>query len=108
MKHLLIILSFLLLSSPVIGDSHKGETLYRWGKYPDNVWKRFGEKDTKPKYQGEVKNGVPHGFGIIIFPDEDNYDGSKYVGEWKDGKKHGQGTNTWSDGTKYVWGIKEW
>ena len=37
MKNLLIILSILLLSSPVIGDNHKGETLYRWetssGKY---------------------------------------------------------------------------
>ena len=29
MKHLLILLiSFLLLSSPVIGNNHKGETLY--------------------------------------------------------------------------------
>jgi len=32
MKHLLILLSILLLSSPVIGDNHKGETLYRWGE----------------------------------------------------------------------------
>ena len=31
MKHLLIILSLILLSSPVIGDNHKGETLYGWG-----------------------------------------------------------------------------
>ena len=59
MKHLLIILSFLLLSSPVIGDSHKGETLYGWGEYPDYVWKRVGEKDTHPVYKGEVENGVP-------------------------------------------------
>jgi len=29
-KHLLIILSFLLLSSPVIGDNNKGETFYEW------------------------------------------------------------------------------
>ena len=42
MKHLLIILiSILLLSSPVIGDNHKGETLYMWGKYPDYVWKKI-------------------------------------------------------------------
>ena len=44
MKHLLIILSILLLSSPVIGNSHKGETLYGWGEYPDYVWKEVGEK----------------------------------------------------------------
>ena len=29
-------------------------------------------------------------------------DGSKYVGEWKDGKCNGQGTLTYSDGTEYV------
>jgi len=28
MKHLLIIFSILLLSSPLIGDNHKGETFY--------------------------------------------------------------------------------
>ena len=44
MKHLLIILSLLLLSSPVIGDNHKGQTLYGWGEYPDYVWKGVGEK----------------------------------------------------------------
>ena len=44
MKHLLIILiSILLLSSPVIGDNHKGETLYVWGEYPDWKWVEFGE-----------------------------------------------------------------
>ena len=26
--------------------------------------------------------------------------GDKYVGEWKDDKRHGQGTYTYSDGTK--------
>ncbi len=64
MKNLLIILiSFLLLSSPVIGDSHKGETLYGWGEYPDYVWKEVGEKDTHSVYKGEVENGVPNGQG---------------------------------------------
>ena len=58
MKHLLIILSFLLLSSPVIGDNHIGETLYGWGEYPDYVWKGVGEKGTHPVYKGEVENGV--------------------------------------------------
>jgi len=120
-KHLLIILiSILLLSSPVIGDNHKGETLYGWGEYPDYVWKRVGEKDTHPKYQGQVKDGKPNGLGSLTYPDGSKYvgefkdgkqhgqgtwtstEGQKYVGEWKDGKKHGQGTETWSSGWKYV------
>ena len=62
MKHLLIILSFLLLSSPVIGNNHKGETLYLWetpsGK--GEVWKGFGDKETHSKYTGDVKDGKPY------------------------------------------------
>jgi len=97
MKHLLIIFSFLLLSSPVIGDDHKGETLYRWDTSSGYVWKEFGEKDTNPKYKGDVENGKPSGLGVITFPD-----GSKFVGEYKDGEKNGQGTETYPSGSKYV------
>jgi len=32
----------------VIGDNHKGETLYRWGENPDYKWMGFGDKDTHP------------------------------------------------------------
>ena len=113
MKHLLIILSILLLSSPVIGDNHKGETLYAWDisstRSPEYVWRGFGEEETHPKYIGDVKNGKPNGLGIFIHP----Y-GYKYVGEWKDGKKQGQGTDTlpdnkkiFVDGWKYVGGWKD-
>ena len=112
MKHLLIILSFFLLSSPVIGDYHKGETLpvsggkgvtlYKWETSSGKVWKYFGDKDTHRVYKGEVENGVPNGLGIDISP----Y-GSKYVGEWKDGKIHGQGTLTLPDGQKYVGDWKD-
>ena len=102
MKHLLILLSIILLSSPVIGDNHKGETLYRWKTSSGYVWKGFGDKDTHRVYKGEVENGVPNGLGIDISP----Y-GSKYVGEWKDGKIHGQGTLTLPDGQKYVGDWKD-
>ena len=84
MKHLLIILSILLLSSPVIGNSHKGETLYLL-KNPSGdgyIWKGFGDKETHPKYQGNVKDEIPNGLGVLIFPN-----GDKYLGSWKDGKK---------------------
>jgi len=105
-RHLLIILSFLLLTSPLFGDNHKGETLYRWGKYSDNVWKGFGDKDTHPVYKGDVKNGKPNGLGSLTYPD-----GSKYVGEFKDGKQNGQGTYTFGkgkwEGGKYVGEFKD-
>ena len=97
MKHLLIILSILLLSTPVIGDNHKVVTLYRWGEYPGYVWKIIGDKEIQPKYQGEVENGKPNGLGLMIYPNR-----RKYGGEWKNGEMHGQGTFTWADGTQYV------
>ena len=67
MKHLLLILiSLLLLSSPVIGNSHKGETLYAWGKTLPYVWKSIGSKKLQPKYEGDVEDGVPNGLGVLI------------------------------------------
>ena len=74
--------SFLLLSSPLFGDNHKGETLYRWETSSGFVWKGFGDKDTQRKYQGDLKDGKPKGLGILI-----TLEGWKYVGEWKDGKR---------------------
>jgi len=54
-------------------------------------------------YEGGIKNGKPHGFGI-----ERGYEDNKlgYEGEWKDGKRHGHGkdiglfyrTGYWSEG----------
>ena len=79
MIHIPILISFLLLSSPVVGDNHKGETLYAWGEYIPFVWKEFGDKETHPKYTGDVKNGKPDGQGTFTYPD----DGRKYEGEWK-------------------------
>ena len=97
MKHLLIILSIPLLSSPVIGDNHKGETLYGWDTSSGKVWKGFGDKKVHSVYKGEVKNGKPHGVGIM-----DNPRGDRYVGEWENGKRNGQGRDTWYSGDYYV------
>ena len=89
MRHILIIiLSILLLSSPVIGNNHKGETLYVWGEYPDWKWVEFGDKETHPKYEGDVEDGVPNGLGVLI-----STNGWKYFGSWKNGE-------IWN-GTKY-------
>ena len=102
MKHLLIIISILLLSSPVIGDNHKGETLYRWETSSGYQWMIFGDKDTHPVYKGDVENGKPNGQGTHTTPE-----GYKYEGEWKDGVKNGQGTETYPDGSEYIGGYKD-
>ena len=118
MKHLFIIFSILLLSSPLFGDNHKGETLYLWKTSSSVQWYRFGDKSTRPQYKGEVENGKPNGLGVLIYP----YNGKSIVGEWKNGKewktkhrtkngrliwkfemgKNGQVTFTSPDGRKYV------
>ena len=96
MKYLLILLiSILLLSSPLFGQ--ETGVLYLWDTSSGQVWKTFRDKDTQPKYKGQVENGKPNGQGTYT-----NHDGEKYVGEWKDGEKHGQGTYTYHHGFKYV------
>ena len=75
MKNLLIILSFLLLSSPVIGHPKGEHTLYLWETSSGWVWKGFGDKETHFVYKGGVENGVPNGLGILI-----SHMGGKYVG----------------------------
>jgi len=96
-RHLLIVLSILLLSSPLFGHPTGEHTLYLWKTSSGIQWREFGDKDIHPQYKGDVENGKPNGLGVII-----NTNKGKYVGEWKDGKKHGQGTYTFSDEKKYV------
>ena len=55
--------------------------LYLWEISSGKVQKSFGDKDTQPKYKGQVEKGKPNGQGTETSPD-----GEKYVGEWKDGK----------------------
>jgi len=104
-RHILIFLSFLLLSSPVIGQEtgvlFLREVNDNWGWFED------GNKDKDAKYIGEFKDGFfedrqPNGQGTITYPN-----GRKYVGEWKDGFPNGQGTITYPNGNKYVGGLKD-
>ena len=102
-KHILIILSILSLSSPLFGDKHKGEILYKWKTSSGEVWMGFGDKDTHPNYNGQVENGEPSGLGVIYYPN-----GNMYIGEWKDGKpwnlaiadKNGNIIRKWDNGVE--------
>ena len=98
MKNLLILISLLLLSFPVIGESKKSETFYEWKTASGIQWREIGDKDIHAKYKGDVVIGKPHGVGTVVYPD-----GNKYVGEWMNGLFHGQGIYTIaSDGYSYV------
>jgi hypothetical protein len=48
-------------------------------------------------YRGNVKDGVPHGLGIMEYANGDYYDG-----EWRDGVKSGEGCEFLEDGESYV------
>ena len=60
------------MHSPVIGNSHKGETLYELSEcllLPcDYQWMALGDKNNQSKYQGQVKDRKPNGFGVIFDP----------------------------------------
>ena len=111
MRHILIIISLLLFTSPLIGDSHNGKILYGWETSSGIQLREFGDKDIHPQYKGDVESRKPNGLGIMTFPD-----GRKYVGEWKNGKKNGHGTFTFPSGYKYVgeykvgkmWNVKKY
>ena len=113
MKHLLIILSFLLLSSFLTSCEKETGVLSRYQISDLYCQNSFGwkseeeldlirelisvERDKQPKYKGEIKNNNPDGKGTSTYPN-----GDKYVGEWKDGFPNGQGTETYPNGGKYV------
>ena len=94
---------------------------YGLGRYPDYIWQMdFRDSTIHGKYQGEVENGVPNGFGFLITPQREKYVGEfkdgklngkgeytggynyGYVGEFKDGKFNGQGTHIYTLGYVYV------
>jgi len=92
-KHLLIIiLSLLLLSSPVIGQ--ETGVLYQYESSSGFVLKSFGDGKVQPKYKGEITNGEPNGFGVLTYP----YGEKSVVGEWKNGKEWNT-KHTKKDGT---------
>eukprot|EP01114_Cavostelium_apophysatum_P014979 TRINITY_DN3999_c0_g2_i2.p1 TRINITY_DN3999_c0_g2~~TRINITY_DN3999_c0_g2_i2.p1 ORF type:complete len:442 (-),score=85.91 TRINITY_DN3999_c0_g2_i2:582-1907(-) len=49
-----------------------------------------------PGYQGDMVNGVPHGYGSITFSN-----GNRFEGEWQHGLRRGFGKYFYSNGSKY-------
>jgi len=100
MKHLLIILSFLLLSSPLFGQ--ETGVLYQYKTSSGIKWKTFGNEKVQPKYKGEITNGKPNGFGFQTYKN-----GNKYFGEHKNGLPNGQGRSIYPDGSMYLGEYKD-
>lgn len=60
--------------------------------------------DDGTQYEGQLKDGIPHGRGVMKWPD-----GRQYDGEWRSGNRDGQGTMRWPDGRQFSgsWGKNE-
>ena len=82
MKQIFLLLPILLLTSPLFGQ--ETGVLYQYKNSSGFVWKTFGKAKVQPKYEGEVSNGTPEGFGVLSYPFTD---GKGVVGEWKVGKE---------------------
>jgi antitoxin component YwqK of YwqJK toxin-antitoxin module len=54
------------------------------------------DQNGSPFHFGNWKNGIPHGFGIVYYPQNKMI---SYVGEKKNGLNHGQGTSYFPDGS---------
>ena len=108
MKHLLILLSLLILTFPLVAQE-TGVLYFKKvnGKYG---WFENGNDKKDWKYIGEIKNGKPNGTGVL------SSTSGKYSGELKNGMKHGQGTYTYKSGRKRVgefrkgkpWNVKSY
>jgi len=109
MKHLLIILFFVLISSFLTSCEKENGVLYlgkRNGVFGFSKGQFGGIEDgnnwDNSKYEGEIENDIPNGQGTLT-----GFEGWRYVGEWKNGEENGQGTMIYSNGRKYVGGWKD-
>jgi len=124
MKHLLLILSFLLLSSPVIGQSSKYESVsqcfIQTMKERELTGNKMFEmvKEECERILGKAETGVKKRQKGVLFFREGNSgfgwyeDGDEkkdrwYVGEIENGEPNGQGISTSPDGHKYVGEFKD-
>jgi hypothetical protein len=107
-KHIPILLSLLILTSPLVAQE-TGVLYFKKvnGKYG---WFENGNDKKDWKYIGEIKNRKPNGTGVL------SSTFGKYSGELKNGMKHGQGTYTYKSGRKRVgefrkgkpWNVKSY
>ncbi|KAK1944641.1 Radial spoke head 10 B [Phytophthora citrophthora] len=95
----------------------KGKCMYANGDEYEGDWRgdqRSGQgvmryNSNQGVYAGEWEEDCRHGFGIYEYPVPESSNGGnavrqsmKYEGQWICDRKHGQGTLTFSDGTKLV------
>jgi len=102
-KHILILLSLLILTFPLVAQ--ETGVLYLKKVNGKFGWFENGNDKKHWKYIGEIKKGKPNGTGVL------SHTFGKYSGEVNNGILHGQGTYTYKSGRKRVGEFrkgKEW
>ena len=119
MRKIFVVLALTqFLLNPILFGQDTG-VLYMNKTSSGYSWKTFEDGIVHSKYNGEIKNGRPNGFGYQTYKNGNKYfgehkngfpngegrsiypDGSMYLGVYKNGKFHGQGTFIWKDGYYY-------
>ena len=119
MRNIFIVFTFSLLLVTSLLFGQETGILYMNKTSSGYVWETFEDGEVQSKYNGEIKNGKPNGFGFQTYKNGNKYfgehknglpngqgrsiypDGGIYLGEYKNGKFHGQGTFIWNDGYYY-------
>ena len=105
MKNLRRFLAFVLMVGGAYAQSNlpacQGRDVAKWSNCTGEE-----TRSAEFQYKGEFLDGKRHGLGVmsVLHP---NFNGDKYVGEWKAGKRDGQGTYTFANGNKYVGEFKD-
>ena len=125
MRNIFIVFTFSLLLVTSLLFGQETGILYMNKTSSGYVWETFEDGKVQSKYNGEIKNGKPNGFGFQTYKNGNKYfgehknglpngkgrsiypDGSMYLGVYKNGKFHGQGTFIWKDGYYYVGEFKD-
>ena len=81
-------------------ESH-GCLSWLWNFWTEWKWSEVGNYKENPKYEGEIKNSLPSGKGVLSHLDKIVYDG-----EWVKGEMQGMGINYYGNGGKYFGEIK--
>jgi len=91
----LILFFTLFFFAEVVSSEKEGVLYYR---LENGSWRYFENGDDRKdgKYQGGIKNGRPHGQGIL------NSSIGKFIGEFKNGLTDGFGMFHYIDGGKYI------
>ena len=86
----------------LLNDYKKEGVIFFRQEFGSMEWFESGDEEKHYKFEGEIENGKPNGWGIFTYPS-----GNIYKGNFKEGKFHGQGTFTSIDGKKGVGEFKE-